>query len=215
MIEWLSWSVQYNSESRRPWPAIAWIITALQRVSWLLEWWVSVIRLEKDWGHWCHLLLFSASSKCCKSICRSTDPSCISIKSACSTYILPLGHTKLKSQSFFFFSIEFKINHNPFFGVGMNSGLNKWQQHEHKTLQKLADKDVTTSPLSSCSIYATLIPISKIHTSLDGGMCLSKAPSVCPRCVQWVIGSPQENLLCPQTTALPLKCCFSSDRKSM
>lgn len=26
--------------------------------------------------------------------------------------------------------------------------------------------------------------------------------------VQWVIGSPQENLACPQTTALPLKCGF-------
>lgn len=41
-----------------------------------------------------------------------------------------------------------------------------------ETLGKLADKDATRNSLLSCSIYVTLIPISKIHTSLGDGMRL-------------------------------------------
>lgn len=59
--------------------------------------------LEKNWRHWFHLLLFSASSKCC--ICLSTDLLCIPIKTACPTYCHSV--TPNLQLTFFFSLIEF------------------------------------------------------------------------------------------------------------
>lgn len=172
MIERLSWSVQYHSESCGPWLAIAWVVTALQRVSWNLEWWVSLIcwKNTEDTGS---TFFFQLQA----NVVTLFVAGLLHLVFRLGLPFL-LSHAQLAAAMFFVFFSEFKTIITLILGVGMNNELKNGNSMSIELFRSY--KDATTSHLWSCSIYVALIPISEIRTSLDGGMCLWKAPSVYP-----------------------------------